>query len=123
MFNSYSLTRKLYLIGISMLMLTGVLSSFTVSQASQIQSQICLVYTTIHTVIFILGLALIIVGAALYAAGNIMPGATKGTTQGYGLGMIMGGVVGVVIAIAAPYILGLITNQPGSSIAYQCITT
>src|SRR5208283_1392266 len=123
MVNSYKVTRKLYLIGISLLMMTGVLASFTVSQtaATTITSQICLVYNTVHTVIFILALALIITGAVLYAAGNVLPGNTKGAAQGYGLGMIMGGIVGVIIAILAPYILGLITGTAASTIAKVCV--
>ncbi len=123
MFTSYKFTRRLYLIGISMLMLTGILASFTVSGSSatsSILSQICAIYTTVHSVIFILGLALIIVGAALYAGGNVMPGNTKGAAQGYGLGMIMGGIVGVIIALAAPYILSVITGTSASSITSVC---
>ncbi len=125
MVNSYKVTRKLYLIGISLLMMTGVLASFTVSApvtpATTITSQICLVYNTVHTVIFILALALIITGAVLYAAGNVLPSTTKGAAQGYGLGMIMGGIVGVVIALLAPYILGLISGTAASTIAKVCV--
>lgn len=82
---------------------------------------ICSIYNTIHTAIFILGLALLILGAALYAAGNIAPGNLKGTIQGYGLGMITGGVVGVIIAVIAPYLLTVISGQ--ANIAAQCSVT
>lgn len=124
--NTYRLTRRIYLIGMAMLLSAGFLSAFTVSASStlsgtsSIVAQICALYNTVHTIIFILGLALIIVGAALYAGGNIAPSQVKGAAQGYGIGMIMGGIVGVIIAIAAPYILGIISGTAASTITAQC---
>lgn len=88
---------------------------------SIVNAQICLIYNIVHTIIFILGLALMILGAALYAAAHIMPGQAKGSLQGYGMGMIIGGVIGVVIAVAAPFILSVITSLPSASITGGCV--
>ncbi len=92
----------------------------TVPIVSTVTSQICLIYTVVHTAIFILGLVLMIGGAALYAASHVMPGSSKSTLQGYGMGMILGGIIGVIIAEIAPFLLGLIM---GSSASVASITT
>ena len=84
------------------------------SITSTVTSQICIIYTVVHTAIFILGLVLMIGGAALYAASHIMPGQSKSTLQGYGMGMILGGVIGVIIAEIAPFLLGLIMGGSAS---------
>ncbi|MCL5093338.1 MAG: hypothetical protein M1128_02640 [Candidatus Marsarchaeota archaeon] len=95
-----------------------VLSSAGNSLTSNVLAPICAVYGAVHSAIFILGLTLMILGGALYAGSHMMPGTSKGTLQGYGMGMILGGVIGVVIAIASPYILGLITSN--NNITAQC---
>lgn len=78
-------------------------------------SAICNIFNTVRNLIFLLGITLVILGAAVYAAANIMPSQSKGGFQGYGMGMIIGGIIGVVIAVAAPYILNLIVSaNPGS---------
>jgi hypothetical protein len=59
----------------------------------------------------VLGLTLLVLGAALYAGGNIAPGNLKGTIQGYGMGMIVGGIVGVILAMLAPWVLVIITSN------------
>ena len=106
------------------LMVLSFIATMSASQSivSTVTSQICIIYTVVHTAIFILGLALMIGGAALYAASHIMPGQTKSTLQGYGMGMIMGGVIGVIIAEIAPFLLGLIMGSSGavSSITATC---
>ena len=106
------------------LMVLSFIATMSASQSivSTVTSQIYIIYTVVHTAIFILGLALMIGGAALYAASHIMPGQTKSTLQGYGMGMIMGGVIGVIIAEIAPFLLGLIMGSSGavSSITATC---
>ncbi len=79
---------------------------------------VCSIYLSVKTVIFILGLTLMLLGGALYAGSHVMPGQHKGSMQGYGMGMIMGGIIGVIIAVIAPTILGFITGN--SSIASTC---
>jgi hypothetical protein len=78
-------------------------------------SAICLVFETVRNVIFLLGLTLMILGGALYAGANIMPSQSKGGFQGYGMAMIVGGVIGVAIAIAAPFVLGLLVTAGGAN--------
>ncbi len=85
-----------------------------------ITSVICPIYTAISTGIFILGLTLMVLGGALYAVAHIMPGQSKGSIQGYGMGMIIGGVIGVIIAELAPYILAMLTSNPESVIKAYC---
>ena len=84
--------------------------------SASIYTTICKVFDTVKNIIFILGLTLMILGGALYAGANIMPGQSKGGFQGYGMAMIIGGVIGVAIAVAAPYILNVIlsTNVNGA---------
>jgi hypothetical protein len=87
---------------------------------ASVTSDICLIYNAVHSVIFILGIAMVILGGALYAGAHVMPGTSKGTIQGYAMGFILGGVVGVVIAIMAPYIISIIVGQSASSITTTC---
>ena len=82
-------------------------------------------YDTISTAILIIGLVLMILGGAIYAASHLMPGQSKGTLQGYGMGMILGGIIGVIIAVLAPYIFTLIAsnsvaNALANASAYGC---
>jgi hypothetical protein len=85
------------------------------SGLNTVLAPICAVYNIVHTAVFVLGLTLLVLGAALYAGGNIAPGNLKGQIQGYGMGMITGGIVGVILAMIAPWILTVITSN--SSIA------
>ncbi|MCL5100206.1 MAG: hypothetical protein M1158_03780 [Candidatus Marsarchaeota archaeon] len=91
---------------------------------STIAKPLCQLYGAVHTGVFILGLVLLLVGAVMYAIGHIMPGQSKGTLQGYGMGMIFGGIIGVVISMLAGPILGAITGQgftsTGAFYAYAC---
>ncbi len=109
--------------GTTLLFFSWMLVSMSVSQSSIAGTQnaitdICNLYNTVHTIIFILGLALIILGAVMYALSNVIPGSQKGAFQGYGVGMIMGGIIGVIIAVIAPFILGIITGN--TAIASTC---
>ncbi|MGC8537380.1 MAG: hypothetical protein ACP5MZ_00120 [Candidatus Micrarchaeia archaeon] len=110
---------KVLMLPLLMLSFIATMSAAQNSIVSTVTSQICIIYTVVHTAIFILGLALMIGGAALYAASHIMPGQSKSTLQGYGMGMILGGVIGVIIAEIAPFLLGLIM---GSSASVSSIT-
>jgi hypothetical protein len=83
--------------------------------ASNVLSPICTIYSAVQEVVFVLGLTLLVLGAALYAGGNIAPGDVKGKIQGYGLGMIMGGIVGVILSIIAPWILSMISSGATST--------
>jgi hypothetical protein len=111
----------------AILMLGSIIATPAMAQSAA-NSVICStiqLYNAVQTAIFIIGLMLMILGGALYAASHIMPGQSKGTMQGYGMGMILGGVIGVIIAIIAPYIFGLITsntvaNALSNASAYGC---
>lgn len=72
---------------------------------------LCQVFGSVVNIVFLLGLTLMILGAVLYAGGNIMPSQSRGPFQGYGMAMIIGGIVGVAIAIAAPFVLNLIVQS------------
>jgi hypothetical protein len=85
----------------------------TTTAGASISSTLCSVFDTIKNVIFILALTLMVLGGSLYAGANLTPSNLKGQFQGYGMGMILGGIVGVIIVLAAPYILGLIINSSG----------
>ena len=115
-FNGISVSNTI-LTAIKLLIIISVFGAFTITLAnaqsltSNVIAPICSIYFAVHTAIFILGLTLMILGGALYAGSHVMPGSSKGSIQGYGMGMILGGVIGVIIAIAAPYLLGLMTGN------------
>ncbi|MGC8622594.1 MAG: hypothetical protein ACP5UC_01360 [Candidatus Micrarchaeia archaeon] len=90
------------------------------SAITTISSALCGIYSLIHTVIFIIGLVLIIVGGAMYAGAHVLPGNFKSQLQGYGMGMIVGGIAGVVIALSAPFIM---TTIVGNSANFSTCST
>ncbi len=121
-----SATRMVYLLGISLLMLSGVLATVSVNAqgvVANVTQTTCQLYNTVHSVIFVVGLVLIIVGASMYAGATILPGNLKGSAQGYGMGMIVGGVVGVLLAISAPFILSAVTGNSLAGAACAGVTT
>jgi hypothetical protein len=86
-------------------------ANLAASQVNAISSALCSIYNIVHTVIFIIGLVLIILGGAMYAGAHVLPGNLKGSLQGYGMGMIVGGIAGVIIALSAPYIMSVIAGN------------
>lgn len=100
---------------------SGIVSGLTGQNPSAGALQaICTIYNDVQTIIFILGLTLMILGAAMYAGSHVMPSQSKGSLQGYGMGMVIGGFVGVVIALIAPYLLELITGATAAQITSSC---
>ena len=103
-----------YRLGFAVLMLLSVMATPALaagtSGSTNVICSIIAVYQTVSTAIFVIGLMLMILGGALYAGSHMMPGQSKGTMQGYGMGMVLGGVVGIVIAVLAPFILSVLTN-------------
>ena len=79
--------------------------------ANGIVAVVCGVYYAVSTMIFLLGLTLMILGGAVYAGSHFVPGSSRGTLQGYAMGMLMGGIIGVLIAVIAPYMLSVITGN------------
>ena len=122
---------KIFLLGTSkymrMILSVLMLSSMFIapamadnSIAGNVVSNLCQLLDTVKTVIFIIGLALMILGGALYAASHVMPGQSKGTVQGYGMGMVLGGVIGVIIAVVMPYLFSLIGGATASNAISGC---
>ncbi len=87
---------------------------------SPIANAICGVYYTLNDIIFILALAIMILGGALYGGATVLPAQQRGQVQGYAMGMIMGGIIGVIIAVLSPYILSVVTNTPQTQILSVC---
>ena len=81
---------------------------------------VCGIYFAVNTVVFILALTLMILGGALYAGSHILPGQSRGVVQGYAMGLVFGGIAGAIIAIAAPFILGIVYNSPANIISAVC---
>ena len=110
-------TGKLLMTAARLLFVLSVFGSFVVSaieagntviNTNAIVTPLCSIYTAVHEGVFILGLLLMIIGAIMYALAHVMPGQTKGSLQGYGMGLILGGIVGVIIAELAQPILNTI---------------
>lgn len=110
---------RLILLATAVLALFGTLIAAQLgnSAASGATSAICVVFNSVKNIIFLLGLTLMLLGATLYAGGNIMPSQSRGSFQGYGMSMIIGGVVGVAIAVAAPFVLNLLVSAGGAGTA------
>ena len=111
--NPYQLVRysKLLMLAITVM---GMFEVFVGTASAQGVTGLCAFVTLYNDVIglvFIVGIALLVLGGALYAGANLLPGQQKGSLQGYGMGMVMGGVVGVIIVIMAPYIIQYVSGQ------------
>ncbi len=61
-----------------------------------------------------------ILGGALYAGAQILPGQSRGMVQGYAMGLVLGGVSGAIIAMLAPFVLSIAYNAPLSTIVGVC---
>jgi hypothetical protein len=85
-----------------------------------IANVLCPIYEGLHTGVFIIGLALIVLGGVLYAVSHVGGGSLKSTLQGYGIGMIMGGIIGIIISVLAPFIVATIAGNSVSSITSLC---
>ncbi|MCL5089941.1 MAG: hypothetical protein M1382_02095 [Candidatus Marsarchaeota archaeon] len=81
---------------------------------TNISSTLCNVEQTVMSVVFVLGLTLMVLGGAMYAAAHILPGNFKGALTGYGMGMIIGGIAGLILSLMGPYVIQLIS---GSSVS------
>lgn len=88
-----------------------------------ISTALCGVYHIINTVVFIIGLVLVVLGGVMYAAAHVLPGNLKGSLQGYGMGMIVGGIAGVIIALSAGYIIGVISGNSAITASSLCPST
>jgi len=118
--NKKSRFNKLLLV-ISVAVALSVLIAFAeASSVSSIDCTLMNIYYILNNAIFIVGLVLMLLGGTLYAAAQVMPGQTKGTLQGYGMGLIMGGVIGVIAAELAPYIFNIITNNTINAYSNGC---
>ena len=106
---------RFILLAVAAIGLFGTLVTAQSGTASGAANVLCTVFNSVRNIIFLLGLTLMILGAALYAGANIMPSAQRGGFQGYGMAMIIGGVVGLVIAIAAPFVLNLLVAAGGTN--------
>ncbi len=120
--------QNIYRLILSVIMLSGMLGMAPAAQSASnvgnsVTCQLFSVYTTVQTAIFVIGILLMILGGALYAASHVMPGQSKGTMQGYAMGMIMGGIIGVIIAILSPYIFGLIGGQTAQNALSNAAST
>lgn len=110
-------TRALALLAAS---LQQIAFSQLVLQAQPITNSLCTVYFIVNTVLFILSLALMILGGAIYAGSSLLPGQTRGTLQAYSWGLILGGVAGAIIGMLAPFILSTVTGNTVTQILSVC---
>jgi len=133
MLNIKNLAEKTKLYGVFKILLSALMfltifsapMSIVYGQAAGANAVLCdlySMYTTIDDAIFIIALVLMLLGGALYAAAHVMPGQSKGTLQGYGMGMILGGVIGVILAILLPYIFSIVSNNSVSNITTAAST-
>ena len=90
-------------------------SSSTSYNAEQtIINEVCSIYHIIDTVIFVIALALIVLGGTIYAVSHAT-GGMKGTLQGYAMGLILGGIIGVIIVLLAAPILNIVASVGNTS--------
>ncbi len=81
------------------------LVSAQVVNTSSLTNILCGVKDAVMTVVFVVGLLLLVVGGSMYALAHIMPAQQKGALQGYGMGMIIGGVAGIILTLIAPFLI------------------
>lgn len=83
-----------------------------------IVEQLCGIYRMVRDSVYAISLLLFILGGTLYAISHALPTSQKGTYTGYGMGLILGGITIAIIALIAPFIIGLLqTNGLGAALA------
>ncbi len=100
----------------SLISLVGAASTYNAEQT--IINEVCSIYHIIDTVIFVIALALIVLGGTIYAVSHAT-GGMKGTLQGYAMGLILGGIIGVIIVLLAAPILSIVANVGNASFSVQ----
>ena len=123
--NPYQLVRysKLLMLAITVM---GMFEVFVGTASAQGVTGLCAFVTLYNDVIglvFIVGIALLVLGGALYAGANLLPGQQKGSLQGYGMGMVIGGVIGIIIAELAPFIISPISGYNLAAISANGVST
>jgi hypothetical protein len=71
------------------------------------QISICIFYWSLRGVVFVIALALALLGSIMYAISNVGGGDFKISLKSYGTDMMIGGVVAILIAELVPYLLSL----------------
>lgn len=106
-----------YIATFGSLMLSVAYATPNPGVTNALSSSLCTIVGTVQAVVGVIALVMFVLGGALYAIAHMMPAAgnLKGNMQGWSLGMIIGGIVGIIIVIAAPGVIGLISNSAGAS--------
>ncbi len=86
---------------------------------NSISDVICGTYNQVNTIFLLLALVVLIIGAVLFMASHSMPGAMRGTVQGYAVGMMIAGVVSALISVGAAWLLSVATGTSVGSILGQ----
>lgn len=75
--------------------------------STSIQSTLCGIISTISSVIFIIAIFMFVLGAILYGVAHMFPAAgnLKGSTQGWGIGMIVGGIIAIILYLLSSFII------------------
>jgi hypothetical protein len=100
----------------------GSTTSGTVSTnpSPVVKAQVCSIYNLLNTIVLILALILIMLGAALYAGSGVLPSSARGAPQGYAVSMIIGGIIGIAIVVLAPFVLQQIAQGVPGGITGYC---
>ena len=79
----------------------------TSNTSTTIQSTLCGIISTISSVIFIIAIFMFVLGSILYGVAHMFPAAgnLKGSTQGWGIGMIIGGIIAIVLYLLSSFII------------------
>lgn len=95
------------------------LSATGLTSEQLLTSNLCNIIGTVRTVVGIFALVLFVVGGVLYAAAHFLPAAgnIRSSLQGWSLGMIMGGIIGIILVIAAPWIVSTVVGFSGGVVA------
>jgi hypothetical protein len=81
-----------------------------------IQAAACSAYLEANQLLLVLALTLVLLGAALYAFSNTLPGSSRGVLQGYAMGLVFAGVASLLISVVSVYALTQIANVQVSQI-------
>lgn len=83
-------------------------------------SYACGIYTLVNSVMLIIALIFMLIGALLYTGVNVLPTQSRGMVMGYAWGMLLGGIIGIGIAVLSTLILSLSTSVPVGNIIAVC---
>jgi hypothetical protein len=90
--------------------------------STSLSNTICAVYAPINNIFLVLALAIMMIGAVLYALSSMFPASAQGRIKSYGMGLVLVGVISTVLVVVAIFVISLAANTSQAAVLGACKT-